>query len=149
MTHQDGRCILPGLYDSCEMCFPEYQRAKLGTLGRVPEIHTNINHLYMDSIGQCGVILGEQLLGYPPKGSQSFAWSSCSCRLMEGRSQLGAHQHSIEKSKSGAFQIKTDCIGVSVLFSFTNRADHGSISVSFFCEVDSPFFVLMFVFGSG
>ena len=27
-----------------------YQKEKLGTLGRVPEIYTNIYHLYMDSI---------------------------------------------------------------------------------------------------
>ena len=27
-----------------------YQREKLGTLGRVPEIYTNIYHLYMDYI---------------------------------------------------------------------------------------------------
>ena len=51
------------------------QREKLGTLGRVPEIYTNIYHLhglYNGCIGQYGVILGEQLPGYTPKGTQHF-----------------------------------------------------------------------------
>ena len=48
------------------------QREKLGTLGRVPEIYSNIYHLYMDYVMVDGVILGEQLLVYPPKGTQNF-----------------------------------------------------------------------------
>ena len=53
----------------------DFQREKLGTLGRVPEIYTNIYYtygLYNGCIGQNRVIFGEQLLGYPPKGTQSF-----------------------------------------------------------------------------
>ena len=42
------------------------QKEMLGTLARVPEIYTNIYHLYMDlfngCIGQYGVMFGEQLL---------------------------------------------------------------------------------------
>ena len=49
----------------------ENQREKLGTLGRVPEIYTNIYHLiyglYNGCMRQYGVKLGEQLLGYTPK----------------------------------------------------------------------------------
>ena len=50
------------------MC--DFQREKLGTLGRVPEIYTgtNIYHiygLYNGCIGQNGARFGEQLLGYP------------------------------------------------------------------------------------
>ena len=49
---------------------------KLGTLGRVPDIYTNIYHhtcgLYNGCIGQDGVIVREQLLGYPAKGTQHF-----------------------------------------------------------------------------
>ena len=59
--------------------FTSNQREKLGTLGRVPDIYTNIYHqynpiygLYTGCIGQDGVIFGEQLLGYPAKGTQHF-----------------------------------------------------------------------------
>ena len=55
------------------------QREKLGTLQRVPEISVPmytgippIYGLYNDCIGQYGVIFGEQLQGYPPKGTQHF-----------------------------------------------------------------------------
>ena len=52
-----------------------HQKEKLGTHGRVPEIYTNIYHLYMGYncfMGQYGVMSWEQLLGYLPKGTQNF-----------------------------------------------------------------------------
>ena len=57
------------------LVFENPQREKLGTLGRVPEIYTNIYHiygLYTGCIGQYGVMSREQLLGYPPNGTQMF-----------------------------------------------------------------------------
>ena len=52
-----------------------YQREKLGTHGRIPEIYTNmeppIYGLYNGFMGQYGVFW-EQLLGYLPKGTQNF-----------------------------------------------------------------------------
>ncbi len=53
-----------------------YQREKLGTLGRVPrDIYQHISPIYglhNGCIGQYGVMFWEQLLGYPPKGTQIF-----------------------------------------------------------------------------
>ena len=38
-------------------------------LGRVPEIYTNIHHLYMGYVMVFYRAIWEQLLGYPPKGT--------------------------------------------------------------------------------
>ena len=68
---------------------------KLGTLGRVPDIYTNIYHqynpiygLYTGCIGQDGVIFREQLLGYPAKGTQHFPlriWIFCKLNIRSER----------------------------------------------------------------
>ena len=56
--------------------FGYIQREKLGTLGEsTPDIYQHIppRHVLDNGcIGQYGAILGEQLLGYPPKGTQTF-----------------------------------------------------------------------------
>ena len=60
--------------ESRESRFPFFQREKLGTLGRVPEMFfphiPPIFGLYNGCIGQYGVIFWEQLLGYPSKGTK-------------------------------------------------------------------------------